>query len=245
MRVFVDVGAHYGQTLEVVLDPAWGFDQVFILEPASACHVLLRRFRDPRLRLHPIALGSRTGTTKLYGAGLLGGSLFPSKRQKASSDQITTEQIRMVRASDWFKSSIPAGADVFMKFNCEGAECDIIDDLLSAGLAPRLTNLYVDFDVRKVDGLGHRQAEVEKRLEQMGVRFVTSDTLGCGANEAVAKWLAMECPRVVARRGDALRFHLGLHVPLYLQLKLLARKLLPKRLYFWLGHRFGRLARAG
>ena len=244
MRIFVDVGAHYGETLEVALDPAWGFDRIFLLEPASVCHAPLRNFRDRRISLHPVALGATNGTATLYGAGLLGGSLFREKRQKAQAQEITTEQIRVVRASEWFGTNIPDGAEVFMKFNCEGAECDIIDELISAGLGPRLTSLYVDFDVRKIDQLSHRQAEVEGRLDHANVRFVTSDSLGRVGNPAVVCWLEEDCRRSRVRWADAMRFRLGLYAPTYVQLGSAARKVLPPRLHNWIGRRFGRLARA-
>jgi FkbM family methyltransferase len=244
VRIFVDVGAHYGETLDVALDPAWGFDRVFVLEPASACWPVLDKFRDRRLDVQPIGLGAATATVPLYGAGLLGASLFPTKRQKVSADEIVTEQIQLVRASEWFAANIPARAEVYIKFNCEGAECDIIDELLSAGLGKRLTSLYIDFDIRKVEGLAHRQKEVEGRLEGERIPFETSDTLGCVANPAVEQWLAKHCPRVPARWTDALRYRFGTYAPAYVRMTLLAAKILPPRLYFWLGRRFGRMARA-
>jgi hypothetical protein len=38
---------------------------------------------------------------------------------------------------------------IFMKMNCEGAECDIIEYLISTGAINRIRHLLVDFDVRK------------------------------------------------------------------------------------------------
>lgn len=244
MRVFVDVGGHYGETLAVALDPTWGFDRIFVLEPASACQPLLRKFRDRRLDVQPIGLGASTQTVSLYGAGLLGGSIFPAKRQKASTESIATEQIQLIRASEWLEANIPSGAELFMKFNCEGAECDILDELLSAGLGSRLTSLYIDFDIRKVDGMSHRQKEVEARLVGEGIPFETSDTMRCAANPAVEKWLTRHCPIRQPRPLESLRFRLGLYAPFYVRTTALAGKLLPSRLYYWLARRFGRMARA-
>lgn len=244
MRVFVDVGAHYGETLEIALDPGWAFDRVFALEPASACQPVLAKFRDSRLEVQPFGLGAATMSVPLYGAGLLGASVFKTKRQKTDLQGVPAEQIRLIRARDWLEANVPPEADVYMKFNCEGSECDILDDLLSAGFADRLTSLYIDFDIRKVDGLTYRQNEVERRLRDAGVSFETSDSLGCVANPAVAKWLASHCPRTSPNWRDALHFRLGMYAPLYTRAKFLAAKLLPLRVYLWLGRRFGRMARA-
>ena len=180
----------------------------------------------------------------LYGAGLLGASVFKTKRQKANAQEITTERIQLVRASEWLETNVPPAAEIFMKFNCEGAECDILDELLSAGLAARLTSIYVDFDIRKVEGQGHRQAELERRLRDHQVRYVTPQSMGGSANPAVARWLAMDCPCEQPNWSAALRHRLSIHTPAYIRLTQVAKLLVPARAYSWLGHRFGRVARA-
>jgi hypothetical protein len=106
-----------------------------------------------------------------------------------------------------------------------------------------MTSLYVDFDIRKVEGQTHRQAITEQHLKQDNVQYVTSDSLGCGANAAVLKWLSMNCPRRTSGIIDRLRFRLALHAPPYVRMKLLARAILPARAFSWLGHRFGRMSR--
>jgi FkbM family methyltransferase len=244
VRIFIDVGAHYGETLEVALDPAWAFDRIFALEPSTSCQSLLCRFRDARLSVEQVALGAETTTKTLYGAGLLGASLYASKRQIAAQSDIHTEEIPVVRASDWLRDKVPETAEVYMKLNCEGAECDILDDLLSEELADRLTSIYIDFDVRKVDGQAHRQVATEQLLKQKNVLYATSESVGRGGNPAVVQWLERDCPRrgrpkLMAR----LRYDLGLGVPFYLRLKRLARFLLPARSFNWLGHRLGRMSR--
>ena len=37
MKVFLDVGAHLGETLEVVQDRRWGFERIVSFEPAPGC----------------------------------------------------------------------------------------------------------------------------------------------------------------------------------------------------------------
>ena len=62
MRIFIDVGGHYGETLRIALDPKWGFDRVHSIEPSAACVAVLRSHRDRRLRVEPIALSDHDGT---------------------------------------------------------------------------------------------------------------------------------------------------------------------------------------
>jgi FkbM family methyltransferase len=245
VRVFVDVGAHYGESLQVARDPAWNFDRLLAIEPASTCHSLLRGFRDERVSVHPVALGPKNGVATLYGAGLLGGTLFSSKKQKADVETLKSETISLVRASDWFRDNVPSDAQIFVKFNCEGAECDIIDDLLDAGLGPRLTSLYIDFDVRKVPELTHRRRQVENRLTRQDIRYTTPEALDASGAKAIAKWLSADCGRSHARGMAVIRYRLGLDQPLYLTFRGLAARIMPRRVYWWLGHRFGRLAPTG
>lgn len=245
MRIFVDVGAHNGETLHVALHPKWGFDRVFALEPASACQKWLSAFRDPRLSVEPFGLGSASGKVKLHGAGLLGASIYEDKRQKfASQERMSTEEIELVRATDWIRNNVPRNAELFLKLNCEGSEADILDDLLDSGCAELVRSIYVDFDIRKVPSQAHRQQEIEKRLRQVGVDYVTPEKLGCNGHFAVAKWLSQTISPMSYGLADQLRHAFRLYAPPYERLTELASVVLPKNLYLWLGRRFGRVARS-
>ena len=60
IKILVDVGAHNGETLRVALDPKWGFDRIYSIEPSSACQATLNGFRDRRLVIEQIALSNRS-----------------------------------------------------------------------------------------------------------------------------------------------------------------------------------------
>ncbi|TFV32571.1 hypothetical protein E4K10_22285 [Streptomyces sp. T1317-0309] len=81
MRVFLDVGGHYGETLDVALDPRWGFEKIYSFEPAKPCRRILRGFHDSRVSIVPAGLSSRTGQATLFGAGLLGASVYADKSE--------------------------------------------------------------------------------------------------------------------------------------------------------------------
>jgi FkbM family methyltransferase len=245
MRIFVDVGAHNGETLHVALDPKWGFDRVFALEPASACQRALRGFKDPKLTIQPVGLGKESTNVRLHGAGLLGASIYPEKEQRVGAETlVSTEDIELVRATDWFRSNIPRQAEVFLKLNCEGSECDILSDLLDSGSTGQIQSIYVDFDIRKVPGQAHRQAEVEQRLQQCGTEYVTPEALACNGHIGVAKWLATTIPAAPRAFSERLRYALRLYASPYERLRQVAAALLPQKLYFWIGRKFGRVARS-
>jgi FkbM family methyltransferase len=244
MRVFVDVGAHYGQTLDIALDPRWGFARIYSLEPSAACMPLLREFKDDRLVVQQVGLSSETRSASLYGAGLRGGSIHADKRQtEPSPGRIREESIELVRASDWLEHNVPAGADVYLKLNCEGSECDILLDLLDANLSHRIKSVYVDFDVRKVERLAHLQQVVEQRLVQAGVDYMTPEVLGCNGHDGVHEWLDRVGLSADVTLASRLHHSLRMYAPVSRRLRMAAAVVLPRAVYWWLGRRFGRVAR--
>jgi FkbM family methyltransferase len=242
MRIFLDVGAHYGETLKVALHPRWCFDQIFLFEPAKVCQSILTRFTDSRLKLVPAGLSNKSGEATLYGPGLLGASVYQDKRQFVPH-HISTETIKLIRASDWLRSSIPTDAEVYLKLNCEGSECDVLIDLLNAGAIHQIKSIYVDFDVRKVTSQAHKQEFVERRLTDLRLSYFTPESLGCRGNVAVEKWLYATCPRVRPSLYALFRYSLRQYAPSYIIARDLIGLVLPTRMYWWIGHRFGPIGR--
>jgi FkbM family methyltransferase len=161
-RVFLDVGANTGQTLSAVLDSPFDFDDIICFEPTVACCKELQRFEDARITIHQFGLWSKTCSKLIFGPGELGGSIW---KDIVKSD--ATELCEFVQASDWFKKNIDEGDTVFLKMNCEGAECDILDDLLDSGEFRKVSFVMVDFDVRKIASQKHREKEIRQRLRKI------------------------------------------------------------------------------
>lgn len=240
MRVFMDVGAHYGETLEVALDPGWDFGRIYSFEPAHACQAVLRGFRDPRLRLVDRGLSNGLRKAILHGAGLLGASVYSDKPQDRA---VEFETIALERTTDWLLANTADDDEVYLKLNCEGSECDVLQDLLDGGLVGRVRSVYVDFDVRKIPSQAHRQAGIERRLRANGVHFNTPDDLALAGSDGVRKWLDEVCPRRPASMPDRIRYRLRLYRPPYVWARTGARALLPRSVFAWVARRAGRQAR--
>ncbi|MGR8010912.1 FkbM family methyltransferase [Streptomyces hypolithicus] len=242
MRIFLDVGGHYGETLDVALDPAWAFDKIYCFEPAEPCRRILSGFRDIRVQVVPAGLSNRTGEATLYGTGLLGASVYADKKQLDA--HVQAEAITLVRAADWLADNTTPGDEIYLKLNCEGSECDVLEDLLDSGLTKRLKSVYLDFDVRKIPSQVHRQETVERRLREQNLHFVTPDALAApGGSGSVRKWLTtVSSPRRTTGPG-ALRYRLGLHRPPYVWAASVARRALPASVYEKAARRVGVQAR--
>jgi len=163
MRVFLDVGAHVGETLKPALDPRYRFERIICFEPVAACCAILEKQVDERVEICRFGLWKETSRLPIYGTGALGATLF---RNGDTSGQ--TEIVEVHRASDWFRERISEDDEVYLKLNCEGSECDILDDLLDSEEIRKVKSILVDFDVRKIPLLAHREREVRERLEGAG-----------------------------------------------------------------------------
>lgn len=160
MKWFLDVGANTGQSLLAALEPEFGFDRIVCFEPAKACWPKLKSLADSRVRVERFGLWNRTCQQEIFQPGTKGAGMW--KKDRGLSDEKELCEFR--KASDWMRDHIAAGDVVYLKLNCEGAECDILDDLLDSGEFEKVTFVMVDFDVRKIAALKHRQDEVTARL---------------------------------------------------------------------------------
>lgn len=190
MKVFLDVGAHNGESLQAALDPEFGFDQIVCFEPAPGCWPKLAALTTPRVRVECFGLWNRTCTRPLYQPGTMGAGMW--RKDGGKTDE--TVECRFMNASDWMRRHIRANDQVHLKLNCEGAECDILDNLLDSGEFEKIAFVMVDFDVRKIAAMRHRQAEVQARLERYGFPRVASSKQvmkGDTHQERIKNWLRL------------------------------------------------------
>lgn len=165
VKVFLDVGAHEGSSLHAVRDPKYGFERIYCFEPAPACWPALDAVPDDRVTVCRFGLWNRTCEHPLYDPGSRGASLFGDKFKSIPG----TETARFLRATDWFREHLGAADEIYVKLNCEGAECDIVEDLLDSGELGRVRSVMIDPDVRKIPSLAHRERQLRVRLAASGL----------------------------------------------------------------------------
>lgn len=163
MRIFLDVGANRGQTLAAVLDPSLKFDWIVCFEPVKDCWDQLYAMADRRVLIMQCGLWTRNCEKLIFEPKGKGGSMWRKDNHRADA---TSQMCKFIRASPWFKANIDDGDIVFLKLNVEGAECDILDDLLDSGEFRKVSFAMVDFDVRKIESQKHREAELRARLAE-------------------------------------------------------------------------------
>jgi FkbM family methyltransferase len=204
MKVFLDVGAHKGSSLNAVRDPKYGFDRVYCFEPAHGCWPALEAVADDRVTICRFGLWNATRQHPLYDPGSSGASIFADKFKEQPAD----EMAQFVRATDWFRENLAAGDEVYMKLNCEGAECDIAEDLLDSGELARVRSVMIDPDVRKIPSQEHRERELGERLGEAGLTnyFMERDVMiGDTHRERIQNWLRVAGAERRSPRAQALQ----------------------------------------
>lgn len=175
MKVFLDIGAHEGETLQVVRDPEWGFDRIVCFEPAPVCWQKIDALADARVELCKFGLWKEDATIPLHNPGQIGASM------SADKDEVTDVIPCDFRdASRWFAGNLSDGDEVYAKINAEGAEVDIIVNLATAGELRRIDHLLVHFDLRKIPSLRDREPAIRALLEAADVEYHPADEIQFG-----------------------------------------------------------------
>jgi len=160
MKTFLDIGGHVGETVEAVLDPAYGFERIYSFEPVRSCAEALRAINDNRVVVIEAGLSNSDREAMIFGAGSVGASVYEDHPHAIGG----AEKCRFLDASKWFRENFSTGDRVYVKLNCEGSECDILDSLLDSGEYSKITQVMIDFDARKIPSQRDRVEFMKLRL---------------------------------------------------------------------------------
>jgi FkbM family methyltransferase len=169
-RIFLDVGAHQGQTIELLLQQRFKIDHIFGFDPSPICHKILNNKFGANKRVTIIRKGlwSKTCEMNLYNEGSQGGSVHEDYETTCNPEPRVT-QCEFIKASDWFAEHVSLDNEVFLKINAEGSECEIVLDLLDSGEYDKIKALLIDFDVRKSPTAKSQENKLRERLKAMGI----------------------------------------------------------------------------
>lgn len=187
-KVFLDVGAHHGETVREALDPRYDFDLVVAFEPSSKCLIE----PHPKLRIERVALSDHSGRAQLFAPSTHSASLFGDKLD-LENDQV--EEVDVLRASDWFAANLKVSDVVYMKLNCQGSEVHILSDLMRTRHLALCSRIVVDFDVAKIPSQAHLEIPVWCELQEFAhdtnsvVDLARDVMVGETHRERVRHWL--------------------------------------------------------
>lgn len=211
--IFIEIGAHRGQSFEVAKHPKFGFDEFWLIEPSSSAFEYLKRISDKRVQIFNLGLGESNGQMVLYESGAKGASLFQDKFQLI--DEKRAEFVFIKRASEFLEKVLKAD-EVYMRINCEGSEVKILSDLLNANLLNMNQSILVDFDIIRINK-NYDVDSLKQKLKYSGVRIYDENYFGEKYNEkSVLKWLESELSGKFTPYSslEFIKFKLKLHLPL-------------------------------
>ncbi len=190
MRIFLDIGAHTGETLNEVLKEKYAFDRVICFEPSNVCIPSLKKYADldSRVEIQQIGLSNIDGEETLYNPGELNGSIFHEEHDISDFH----EPITLVDAHSWYLKNLNLSDFVVIKTNCEGSEVNIIDSFLNGHTFKNFYSLLITFDIRDYPSQAYKELEIRKRLKISGYKnFCFSDDVMIGPTheQRIANWL--------------------------------------------------------
>lgn len=197
MKIFLDVGGHQGETVKEVIKNKYNFDKIYTFEPVvNNCNIIKENYKDERLMVNAFGLWNKNCNSIIHGAGHVGGTLFKEKYtgKRKKPEGFPDVMCEFVRATDWFGKYISKDDYVIMKINAEGAEVDIIDDLLNSNEYDKINHLMIDFDVRKIESKKYLRKYLKDKLKKLDKKnYLTQSQAMKGKThqDRISHWLKM------------------------------------------------------
>lgn len=150
MKVFLDLGAHRGQSIKYVRQNISNDCKIISFEPLPENIEHLKKMQKVwNFELIEKAVSTYDGVTKFYTGMTESGSIFKEKRT-GKLDGKTHVIVETIDFPEWFSVFYRPNMDVSIKMNIEGAEYDIIDRMVQFHLDKFVNNWYVQWHWNKI-----------------------------------------------------------------------------------------------
>lgn len=191
-RIFLDIGAHTGETLAEVSEPIYGFDRIICFEPSPQCFAALEALAagDARIEICRFGLGDGRRELTLYGSGQDDATtLAPAGSSSSPSDTVLIED-----ASTWVREQLDPTDLIVAKINCEGGEIAILRSWINSGLIGIFYSVMITFDIRNFKAQRHQEVEIRADLRRLGFAntcFADDVMRGPSHGQRLAHWLGL------------------------------------------------------
>lgn len=198
-KIFLDIGAHAGETLVEVRKSRYSFDRIVCFEPSPRCFPNLEKLagEDSRIEICRFGLSDGQHSPVLYGSGEDSATTLQPESSGCSSAGSTTAHYDIVLledASDWVQKHLDADDLIVVKLNCEGGEVAILRSWIRSGLIAMFYSVMITFDIRNFPALRHQESELRsqlRRLELSNCCFADDVMRGPSHGERLAHWLGL------------------------------------------------------
>lgn len=234
MNCFLDIGSHTGEALEEALRPIYKIDSVYAVEPSTFGLNKLMKFKDNRVRIFPIALSNYSSTTKLFGAGSVGGGLFADKNQHWSN----TETVQVEKFSAWAEENLAHFTEVYVKINVEGSEFFILQEMLKVHKKIKFKSVLLSIDILKVPSLRGFKYELDCLISSFPVNIVIRETKD--VNLSIERWFAsLELKLISKSLRVMISDFFRIYLPINRNFLRVLKPYFPKKIWIKIALRFG------
>jgi FkbM family methyltransferase len=193
-KIFLDIGAHTGETLSEVRKPLYGFDRIVCFEPSPRCFIELEALAagDQRIEIYRFGLADGRQELLLYGSGEDCASTLASELE--ASTMSSSETVLLEDASAWALQNLDPDDLIVAKLNCEGGEVAILHSWIRSGLIEIFYNVMITFDIRNFKSLRHQEGELRVQLRQLNLSntcFADDVMRGFTHGDRLAHWLGL------------------------------------------------------
>ena len=159
---FIEAGGFHGMTVDFVLDTFKEWD-IIVIEPTPSLYAELRdKYMDEeRVTVKNGALWGKEEIRTFNVSGHSGSSSL--ERDKKNLGDIVGVDVKCIKATTLLES---VEGNIVLNLNCEGAELEIMEDLLTSG-AHKGVKIFIK---------GHK--DVMPELERYDIMFVDMDKAG-------------------------------------------------------------------
>lgn len=164
MRVFIDGGAHAGETFEWVNRSDFG--RVILVEPNPVYWETL----EPLGKLFRVALSDEDGRAKFYTSLRTdwGNSLLTYKGDEPMDIEHPIE-VQTVDAALWLEKNTQPEDRIVLKLDIEGSEYSVLFRLLEHPVASRIERLLVEW--HPIPGLINYKEGLIARMNELGIAY--------------------------------------------------------------------------
>ena len=177
-KIFVDVGGYHGHSVLAAMDPIFRFDRIFCFEPASPCAKIISQINDHRIVIIRAGLSDRNGSVLLFNPGTLAASIYGDA--PAHCGTAPPELVLTMAAADFFKAFTSDQDQLWIKLNCEGSECDVLDSIIGGGNFQTIKSILIDFDALKIPSQKDRVAEISEKVMKAKIPYYLPEDVQYG-----------------------------------------------------------------
>lgn len=231
LKTFIDIGSHFGESLEEALRPIYGFDLILAVEPSTYCNTKLYKFKDNRIKFFQFAITDYNGEANLFGSGSIGASLYSDKKNTGKKCEI----VKTMRFSDFINTNTKPEDEIYIKINIEGSEITLLNEIRT--ITRNIVSILLSVDIGKIPSLMQHNSKFYESINDLP--FPVHIRNHKDNQIAINMWLAstdiLISPKGISKVKDYTRPYL----PFNRNLLRLAKPFVPKTLWLRIALRFG------